>query len=431
MTTTPLTDKLRKAKEQWEAQLPVIPEQVPGQNGVQIPKNNITEWLDFIIAGVERAELSHLDPGIKSIYWQNIVNSVTNVENHMNSAQTNGQMWVQQTTNTLQSYLWTIRAALPWLLPITPDMLAGDRVAALTELATRSDQVIETASRASEAEGRLTTVRSKIDTIFLEIESINEKILGYERASATATTNASASATNAEAEKQKVDAYVIELDIAAVKQRELFDLFDKKREEIEHTLEGASRVALAQSFETRRKVLQRLQYFWAAIFSIGIIALTVTGIILWNAVLEQASTTTIAGTVASITGASAVAPRSSTPNFYLLSLLRFVVLTPGIWLTWFAARQYGQCQRLGEDYAFKSAAAHAFVGYRNEMNDDDEMIKLLREYAVKNFGANPIRVLSKNDAASPLHDIFDRLLDKVSPDKLIDIIKDYIEKPKS
>ncbi|CAJ3406747.1 Uncharacterised protein [Burkholderia pseudomallei] len=85
---------------------------------------------------------------------------------------------------------------------------------------------------------------------------------------------------------------------------------------------------------------------------------------------------------------------------------------------------------MGEDYAFKSAAAHAFVGYRNEMNDDNEMIKLLREYAAKNFGANPIRVLSKNEAASPLHNIFDRLLDKVSPDKLIDILKDYIEKSK-
>lgn len=134
-------------------------------------------------------------------------------------------------------------------------MLAGDRVAALTELATRSDQVIETARRASEAEGRLTTVRSEVDTIFLEIESINEKILGYERASATATTNASASAANAEAEKQKVDTYVSELDIAVVKQRELFDLFDKKREEIEHTLEGASRLAFHHLLRLHRYLM--------------------------------------------------------------------------------------------------------------------------------------------------------------------------------
>ncbi|MGZ7173575.1 hypothetical protein ACXKTX_08050 [Burkholderia gladioli] len=426
MTTTPLTDKLRKSKAQWETLLPVIPEQVPGQNNTQIPKESITEWFDFIIAGVSRAEVSNLDPGIKSIHWQNIVNSVTNIENHMNSAQANGPGWLQQTTNALQSYLWTIRSVLPWLLPITPDMLTGDNVAALTELATRSDQVNETARRAIEAESRLTTTRSKVDNIFLEIESINEKILGYERTSATATTNASASATNAEVEKQKVDTYVSELDIAIVKQRELFETFDKKREEIEYTLEGASRVALAQSFETRRKVLQRLQYWWAVAFAIGIAGLTAIGIILWNSILEQASTSAVVNAAASTTST----PRPPL-NFYLLNLLRFVVLTPGIWLTWFAARQYGQCQRLGEDYAFKSAAAHAFVGYRNEMADDDEMIKLLREYAVKNFGANPIRVLSKNDAASPLHEIFDRLIDKVSPDKLIDIIKNYIEKSKS
>ena len=84
--------------------------------------------------------------------------------------------------------------------------------------------------------------------------------------------------------------------------------------------------------------------------------------------------------------------------------------------------------RLEEDYAFKSAAAQSFYGYRQEVGADDDLLKLLRETAIKNFGANPIRVLGKSDHATPAHALLDELIskglvDKSNFEKIMDVIK--------
>ena len=106
------------------------------------------------------------------------------------------------------------------------------------------------------------------------------------------------------------------------------------------------------------------------------------------------------------------------------ALARLMLTGPAIWFTWFAAKQYGHTTRLIEDYAFKEAAALAFVGYKREMGDDDEMLKLLRETAIKNFGASPTRMLTKEDAASPIHELVDKALeDKGIFDRLIELLK--------
>jgi hypothetical protein len=432
MTTTPQADILREAKAKWDTLFPSLPETVPVQNNVQVPKSSLTEWFGMVIAAVERVEHGTPDPVLKAIYWQAVLNAVPQVLGHMNSATQNGAGWLQQTTPQLQNFLWSIRSSLTWLIPVPDDFMSGDRAPRIAELAAQADEIYATAARVSESERQLGARLSEAESIHAELTTLAEKAGGYERAAITSNTNAAASATAAEVEKQKVDAYASELAIAVSTQRDLFKHFEEKRDLVEQTLQGASRVALARSFEDRRATLAKFQYAWAGLFLAGITALTLIGLYLGTAVLQEGKIAAMHGALAAVSAASATAADAKLSQSNLVfSLLRFLVLAPVVWLTWFAARQYGHSQRLGEDYAFKSAAAHAFVGYRDEMGDDTDMLKMLREYAVKNFGANPIRVLSKNEPATPLSEILDRALEKISPDKLTDLLREAIARPKN
>ncbi|MFL9976053.1 hypothetical protein [Paraburkholderia graminis] len=434
MTTTPQADSLRAAKAKWDDLYPSLPETVPVQGNVQVAKSVLSDWFGMVIAGVERVERGTPDPILKAIYWQGVVNAVPQVVGHMNSAASNGANWLQQTTPQLQSFLWAIRSSLTWLIPVPDDFMTGGRTPRIAELAAQADEVIAIASRVSDSERQLNASLAEAESIRAELAMQAEKVSGYERAATTANTNAAASATAAETERQKVDVHVAELGAALATQRELFKHFEDQRAIVEATLQGASRVALAKSFEDRRKALAKFQYFWAVLFMTGICLLTGIGIYLGNSVLAEAKAATAAVAaapgVASTSAATAVASVKASQSNLLFSLLRFLILAPVVWFTWFAARQYGHSQRLSEDYAFKSAAAHAFVGYKEEMADDENMLKMLREYAVKNFGANPIRVLSKNEPVTPLNDLFDKLMDKVSPEKMVDVLRDLIEKAK-
>lgn len=93
---------------------------------------------------------------------------------------------------------------------------------------------------------------------------------------------------------------------------------------------------------------------------------------------------------------------------YWAILFPISLISPIIWFTWFSVRQYSHNTVLIEDYAFKEASALAFVGYKKDMEDDLEMVKLLRESAIHNFSYAPSRLISKSDAVSPLHDLIEK-----------------------
>ncbi len=68
------------------------------------------------------------------------------------------------------------------------------------------------------------------------------------------------------------------------------------------------------------------------------------------------------------------------------------LVSPLIWLGWFAAKQYGYTSRIREDYAFKSAAAMAYEGHKKAAREtDQELERLLLEFSLFNMSQNPIR----------------------------------------
>ena len=431
---TPETDKLKQAKIVWDSMVPSLPSLITLNGGTTALPAVITDWFSFVIRGVEAAETSSIEPGMQAIHWPSITSSIQQIVQHMNSAKQNGAQWLSQTCTNLHSFLWQIRSALVWLLP--PLDNADVNVPSVKEILASADQVLGAAKQASENTSRTAQLRQQAEKASEDVAETAEKIAGYERAANNAQTNAQGSATAAETERLRVDQFAKELETATETQKSLFDQFEEYRKVVEGTIQGASKVALAKSFQTRRETLEGTQKIWAGVFLVGITILLLAGAWITHELVTASQPSAIAAQVGAGTSTSAASAVTGTAPLavpikselagLIAAMLRFIVVSPIIWLTWFAARQYRHCLRLSEDYAFKEAAAHAFVGYRSEMGDDPDMIKMLREYAIKNFGANPIRVLSKDEPVTPLNDVIGNALEKVNPDKILDVVKEAI-----
>lgn len=237
-------------------------------------------------------------------------------------------------------------------------------------------------------------------TKFSEIQGVLTDIQACERAAATARTNAESAAASATTKSSEVAESAKDLADAVSKKDKLFAEFEERRKEIAGLLQNANKVGLAKSFQDKCKELTWIWRIWAVLFFFGITSLT------WI-------------------GYSELLPLLLRDKLDPVSLgVRFMLTGPVIWFTWFAARQYAHVLRISEDYAFKEAAAMAFVGYRDEVAADPAMIQLLQENAIRNFGSNPAKLLlKKSDAASPLHDAFERAFEKIKLEDLIKLFK--------
>ena len=58
------------------------------------------------------------------------------------------------------------------------------------------------------------------------------------------------------------------------------------------------------------------------------------------------------------------------------------------------------------------------------MEDDVDMVKLLRESAIRNFAYPPSRLISSSEASSPVHELFEKAFqDKGAFDKLMAMLR--------
>lgn len=236
--------------------------------------------------------------------------------------------------------------------------------------------------------------KNESENIAKTFQDLQVKIEGYEREASTAKTNTDSSASTAKVNAESVSELVKELKASVETKEKLFKEFENRRDETIGYLKNANKVGLAKSFEDKRSKAFTMLLSWAGIFTIGIIILFCLGLFI-------------------------LFPLSQKSTDPMVIVSDFILTAPFIWLTWFAALQYGNSLRIYEDYTFKASTAMAFVGYRDEMGTDPKMLQLLQEAAIQNFSANPIRlVLKKADPASPIHDGIEKSLGKVDWEKL-------------
>lgn len=306
----------------------------------------------------------------------------------------------------LVSFIWSLRSSLVWLTPesfkenLENRLKDLDAVGKLEATERLFNQLQEAISNVNSVVGQSTSADKNVQEILT-------KIIGYEREASNAKTNAESSSQLATSNKDNIASLLSDLEEGMEQHSTLLASINDLKEKAKLVLEGTSKAALATSFGARRSQLEKSQSFWGVAFGLGIILL-------------------IAGVLLTTTGLINFAPLIKNNGFIdpWGVLARLMLTGPAIWFAWFAAKQYGHTLRLIEDYAFKEAAALAFVGYRREMGDDDEMLKLLRETAIKNFGASPVRLLAKDDAASPMHELVDKALsEKGFFDRFVELLK--------
>lgn len=163
-------------------------------------------------------------------------------------------------------------------------------------------------------------------------------------------------------------------------------------EEIRNTLGDSNRVGMAASFQEQMRLVKVGQEQWKWIFIGGLLLLatvsslafflkTQNGIITWQSAFP-----------------------------------RVAIVTPLVWLAWFAARQYGFASRVREDYTYKYASAMAYEGYKKAVREADPTLeKSLVEVAISNMAQNPVRLYSpkESDHASPFSEFFDKVFGRV------------------
>lgn len=425
-----LLDRLTRCRDQWATLVETMPEMVIGPNSVQIHKSTVTAWFDKVAGYLESLCESGADAALVALHMPSVDSQVQQIENLMNTAASHGAAWLQKNTGTLFNHFWSIKSSLFWVIPEYPPHHEKDVDIIFSEYRSLQHNLEELKSALSAQRNSA----KELQALLVTSQDTAAQIAGHEREAGTAQTNAKASAVAAESSKLAVEAYAESLGAAEGQQKSLFDQFEGYREKVESTLKGASKVALAASFSQRRKALRLAQWVWAGAFVTGIALLLAAGCI-FTGILEVGDRQSLAGT-GSITlkygdvnaTAAASLPGQLTNELFARFVPRLMIIGPLIWLCWFAARQYGHTLRLIEDYAFKEASALAYIGYRSEMGDDGEMLKLLTDSAIKNFGANPTRMLEKQDPSSPVQEAIESALAKLNPDNLVDLIKSLTSK---
>ncbi|MEB6619607.1 hypothetical protein [Enterobacter roggenkampii] len=85
-----------------------------------------------------------------------------------------------------------------------------------------------------------------------------------------------------------------------------------------------------------------------------------------------------------------------------LMLSLFSVAAP-LWFAWMSTKQINQRFKLAEDYAFKSAVAKAYEGYKNEAArvSDGDFEKRLFDSALTRLEEAPLRLIKEDDHGTP------------------------------
>ncbi|WP_146047134.1 hypothetical protein [Aeromonas bestiarum] len=176
--------------------------------------------------------------------------------------------------------------------------------------------------------------------------------------------------------------------------KEQLSFAEAKNNEIENIFKSANKKGMASAFQERRNSLRWPMYAWMFVYAIALIILFVGGIWFFQYAVSEKNIIDIA--------------------------FRLPVSLPIIWLAWFSAKQYSHISRLREDYAYKSAVAMAYHGYKDEtQGGDNGMHDKLLENIIFHFSENPVRLYEKHEASSPLEDF----LRKLSPEGVAEFVK--------
>lgn len=294
--------------------------------------------------------------------------------------------------------------------------------AATDEINARHERTAKQAAEIKDWHEKATSSAAKMEQLRSRMEEIEEEVAKNGNTFDALAQNISKLASEATTTKDRLDK-VLQQSQEAAKGLELSGKqHSELLEKINLALEDANRIGMASSFKARKDELRGQQSIWTVVFLTAIGAIVA---MVWHFVLPTLTQL----------------QKGAGDWTHLVAELGLV--TPLIWLGWFAAKQYGYTSRIREDYAFKSAAAMAYEGHKKAARESDQKLEqVLLEFALFNMSQNPIRLYGDTDVhGSPVHEATSQLLDKLTRFKKIrarsphlgsvEIVADADEEPKA
>ena len=231
---------------------------------------------------------------------------------------------------------------------------------------------------------------AKIEQIRKTVEGLDESIEENERSIKDLSERAKKLEGEATTAKDRLENLLQQTSVTAKGLETSGKQHAELLEKINLALEDANRIGMAASFKTRKDELRYQQAAWQVTF-IGALACIVGAV--WKIIIPTVNTL------------------QNNSDSWTRLIAELGIVSPLIWLGWFAARQYSFTSRIREDYAFKSAAAMAYEGHKKAARETDESLeKVLLEFSLFNMAQNPIRLYGDGDVyGTPAHEASSRV----------------------
>jgi len=198
------------------------------------------------------------------------------------------------------------------------------------------------------------------------IEGWDKEIQEHEKKFETLSQKTSDLSKAAQSLKEALESHVRQCESSGAALRNLEKENLNLQKEIQETLGDANRVGMAASFQERKKELTSQQVGWQSVFIVTIVIIVaVANFIVVPEIIKQ----------------------SRDWNQILGEL---AIISPLVWLGWFAAKQYSYISRIREDYAFKYAASMAYEGHKKATREvDPDLERVLLELRWSGFVRQP------------------------------------------
>ena len=397
-------DSFSKYLQQWESLITDLPvDSTLGETGIFT--NDVTNLLKEIFAlfeALERSNLSRLEWIAQKDKYQG---AYATLSANFQSSANNFAIFTQRSQEIIRD-LVSIRDILRTLLPEGAFGQKQQKIIS-SKMALAETMISNLENKGTSLSKLHEELANQLKAVEVDIENVRKSSTLVDDVASNATLKQAevlkmATVVEQISEKSASDAATAEellrmIQEAKKAQQELFDEFNKRRDETVEYLNGANRYGLAKAFQDKRISKVEPAKKAARNFFVAILVLAGAGIYESYAIL---------------TG-----PISITE-----SIAKTLIVGPLVWLAGFYARQYTLAVRVMEDYSFKEASALAFVGYRDEVAKDDVLLGLLRAEAIAAFGANPVRLIMKHDeTAAPLdvlRSYLQSLMKNVLPDSI-------------
>lgn len=379
----------------------------PVFQGISVPIDEVINTFKKVISRYKDYASLDLDAISTTVHLPGIRSSIPSFTQHLNSYIANNGS-PSYSDNFIAS-LWGIQSPLLYLnfdefpkLDSIRSLIGKDSKSILKDLEGLNEKLRHSFSNLERETKEIINSKDKLSEILVESE---KNYLEISNSKANAEANVAISAQSRELLEDllvKFKGYedgIVKLD----------EVLNEKNSRAEAILGLAHQGALAKAFRNRRKLLETSQKQWIRYFTMGLGSLFIF-------------------TLSSISfGSFFNLPPVIVNNAfdYWGVVTRLLLVSPIIWFTWFSIRQFSNNVALIEDYAFKEASALAFVGYKKDMEDDKEMVKLLRESAIQNFATSPSRLISKSQPTSPAQELLEKLISDREASRKLKILSKF------